>query len=152
MNRAMARFRSRPADLAEDGIVGLILRPSGPAILGISAHALQMLVNAWFVADLGATAIATIAIAYPVTLLVAALDTARGSRRLRMVRGPSARSNRPRRGRRRSRLLARRADGARRHRRDPRRYARVAPAPRRRRGAGERRRALHGALHYRQRR
>ncbi len=74
----MTRPRSRPIDLAEDGIVGLILRLSGPAILGISAHALQMLVNAWFVADLGATAIATIAIAYPVTLLVAALGYGAG--------------------------------------------------------------------------
>ncbi|GJD35402.1 MATE family efflux transporter [Methylobacterium aerolatum] len=69
---------SRPVDLGEDGVAGLILRLSGPAILGISAHALQMLVNAWFVADLGATAIATIAIAYPVTLLVAALGYGAG--------------------------------------------------------------------------
>lgn len=69
---------SRPVDLGQDGVAGLILRLSGPAILGISAHALQMLVNAWFVADLGATAIATIAIAYPVTLLVAALGYGAG--------------------------------------------------------------------------
>ncbi len=69
---------SRPVDLGRDGVAGLILRLSGPAILGISAHALQMLVNAWFVADLGATAIATIAIAYPVTLLVAALGYGAG--------------------------------------------------------------------------
>lgn len=68
----------RPVDLDQDRVVALILRLSGPAILGISAHALQMLVNAWFVADLGATAIATIAIAYPVTLLVAALGYGAG--------------------------------------------------------------------------
>ena len=68
----------RPVDLEGDGVIGLVLRLSGPAILGISAHALQMLVNAWFVADLGATAIATIAIAYPVTLLVAALGYGAG--------------------------------------------------------------------------
>lgn len=68
----------RPADLDQDGVIALVLRLSGPAILGISAHALQMLVNAWFVADLGAAAIATIAIAYPVTLLVAALGYGAG--------------------------------------------------------------------------
>ncbi|QGY03474.1 MATE family efflux transporter [Methylobacterium mesophilicum SR1.6/6] len=68
----------RPADLDRDGVVALVLRLSGPAILGISAHALQMLVNAWFVADLGVAAIATIAIAYPVTLLVAALGYGAG--------------------------------------------------------------------------
>ena len=49
----------RPVDLDQDRVVALVLRLSGPAILGISAHALQMLVNAWFVADLGAAAIAT---------------------------------------------------------------------------------------------
>ena len=69
---------TRPVDLGRDGVVALVLRLSGPAILGISAHALQMLVNAWFVADLGAAAIATIAIAYPVTLLVAALGYGAG--------------------------------------------------------------------------
>ncbi len=68
----------RPVDLDQDRVVGLVLRLSGPAILGISAHALQMLVNAWFVADLGAAAIATIALAYPVTLLVAALGYGAG--------------------------------------------------------------------------
>lgn len=68
----------RPVDLDRDRVVALVLRLSGPAILGISAHALQMLVNAWFVADLGAAAIATIAIAYPVTLLVAALGYGAG--------------------------------------------------------------------------
>jgi putative MATE family efflux protein len=68
----------RPVDLDQDGVIPLVLRLSGPAILGISAHALQMLVNAWFVADLGAAAIATIAIAYPVTLLVAALGYGAG--------------------------------------------------------------------------
>ncbi|UMY16834.1 multidrug transporter [Methylobacterium organophilum] len=62
-----------PLDLGRAPVVPLILRLSGPAILGISAHSLQMLANAWFVADLGAAAIATIGIAYPVTLLVAAL-------------------------------------------------------------------------------
>jgi putative MATE family efflux protein len=67
-----------PVDLDQDRVVALVLRLSGPAILGISAHALQMLVNAWFVADLGAAAIATIAIAYPVTLLVAALGYGAG--------------------------------------------------------------------------
>ncbi|MCJ2056809.1 multidrug transporter [Methylobacterium sp. J-048] len=65
-------------DLDGDRVVTLVLRLSGPAILGISAHALQMLVNAWFVADLGAAAIATIAITYPVTLLVAALGYGAG--------------------------------------------------------------------------
>ncbi|MDP4021014.1 MATE family efflux transporter [Methylobacterium sp. NEAU 140] len=59
-------------------MVALVLRLSGPAILGISAHALQMLANAWFVADLGAEAIATIAVAYPVTLVVAALGYGAG--------------------------------------------------------------------------
>ncbi|MEE7448570.1 hypothetical protein MRF4_12475 [Methylobacterium radiotolerans] len=68
----------RPVDLDQDRVVALVLRLSGPAILGISAHALQMLVNAWFVADLGAAAIATIALAYPVTLLVAALGYGAG--------------------------------------------------------------------------
>ncbi|MET3484225.1 MATE family efflux transporter [Methylobacterium sp. 1973] len=68
----------RPVDLDQDRVVALVLRLSGPAILGISAHALQMLVNAWFAADLGAAAIATIAIAYPVTLLVAALGYGAG--------------------------------------------------------------------------
>jgi putative MATE family efflux protein len=72
------RPRNRPVDLDQDRVVALVLRLSGPAILGISAHALQMLVNAWFVADLGAAAIATIAIAYPVTLLVAALGYGAG--------------------------------------------------------------------------
>ncbi|MDP4005405.1 MATE family efflux transporter [Methylobacterium sp. NEAU K] len=74
----MTRARHRPVDLDQDRVVALVLRLSGPAILGISAHALQMLVNAWFVADLGAAAIATIAIAYPVTLLVAALGYGAG--------------------------------------------------------------------------
>ncbi|MGU3540837.1 MATE family efflux transporter [Methylobacterium sp. A54F] len=70
---------SRPApDLLGAPVIPLILRLSGPAILGISAHSLQMLANAWFVADLGPTAIATIAIAYPVTLLVAALGYGAG--------------------------------------------------------------------------
>jgi len=69
---------TRRVDLDQDRVVALVLRLSGPAILGISAHALQMLVNAWFVADLGAAAIATIAIAYPVTLLVAALGYGAG--------------------------------------------------------------------------
>ncbi|XYD09017.1 hypothetical protein R1A27_29485 [Methylobacterium sp. NMS12] len=36
----------RPVDLDQDRVVALVLRLSGPAILGISAHALQMLVNA----------------------------------------------------------------------------------------------------------
>ncbi|MGH1573585.1 MATE family efflux transporter [Methylobacterium sp. P31] len=74
----MPRPWNRPVDLDHDRVVALVLRLSGPAILGISAHALQMLVNAWFVADLGAAAIATIAIAYPVTLLVAALGYGAG--------------------------------------------------------------------------
>ncbi len=69
---------SRPLALDDARVAVLILRLAGPAILGISAHALQMVVNAWFVADLGATAIATIAIAYPVTLLVAALGYGAG--------------------------------------------------------------------------
>ncbi|MFK5595870.1 MATE family efflux transporter [Methylobacterium sp. HMF5984] len=74
----MTRIGRRPIDLDGDRVVALVLRLSGPAILGISAHSLQMLVNAWFVADLGASAIATIAIAYPVTLLVAALGYGAG--------------------------------------------------------------------------
>ncbi|GJD79191.1 MATE family efflux transporter [Methylobacterium gregans] len=72
------RGAPRPADLARDPVVPLVLRLAGPAILGISAHALQMLANGWFVADLGAAAIATIGIAYPVTLLVAALGYGAG--------------------------------------------------------------------------
>jgi putative MATE family efflux protein len=78
MKWVRARSRGTPVELDGDRVVALILRLSGPAILGISAHALQMLVNAWFVADLGAAAIATIAIAYPVTLLVAALGYGAG--------------------------------------------------------------------------
>ena len=74
----MRRTGRRPVDLGGDRVIALILRLSGPAILGISAHSLQMLVNAWFVADFGTVAIATIAIAYPVTLLVAALGYGAG--------------------------------------------------------------------------
>lgn len=76
--RLPAPRAARPADLARDPVVPLVLRLAGPAILGISAHALQMLANGWFVADLGAAAIATIGIAYPVTLLVAALGYGAG--------------------------------------------------------------------------
>jgi putative MATE family efflux protein len=76
--RLSAPWPARAADLARDPVVPLVLRLAGPAILGISAHALQMLANGWFVADLGATAIATIGIAYPVTLLVAALGYGAG--------------------------------------------------------------------------
>ena len=76
--RMEGRPRRGPVDLDGDQVIALVVRLSGPAILGISAHALQMLVNAWFVADLGAAAIATIAIAYPVTLLVAALGYGAG--------------------------------------------------------------------------
>lgn len=74
----MTRLLRGPVDLGSDPVVTLMLRMSGPAILGISAHASQMLINAWFVADLGAPAIATIAVAYPVTLLVAALGYGAG--------------------------------------------------------------------------
>jgi putative MATE family efflux protein len=64
---------SQPADLADPNLARLIARLAGPAILGISAHSLQMLANALFVAGLGPAAVAAVAIAQSATLVIAAL-------------------------------------------------------------------------------
>ncbi|AWN38113.1 MATE family efflux transporter [Methylobacterium radiodurans] len=95
MRLSAPRGGGRPADLARDPVVPLVLRLAGPAILGISAHALQMLANGWFVADLGAAAIATIGIAYPVTLLVAALGYGAGIAAASVLSRALGRGDRP---------------------------------------------------------
>ena len=59
--------------LADPRLLRLILRLAGPAIIGISAHSLQMAANALFVAGLGQTAVAAVALTQSATLAVAAL-------------------------------------------------------------------------------
>lgn len=61
------------SELADPRLTRLILRLAGPAIIGISAHSLQMAANAVFVAGLGQTAVAAVALTQSATLAVAAL-------------------------------------------------------------------------------
>ena len=60
-------------ELADPRLLRLIARLAGPAILGISVHSLQMAANAIFVADLGSTALAAVALVQSMTLAIAAL-------------------------------------------------------------------------------
>jgi putative MATE family efflux protein len=64
---------SEQPELGDPRLARLIVRLAGPAILGISAHSLQMAVNALFVASLGSAAVAAVALAQSMTLAIAAL-------------------------------------------------------------------------------
>lgn len=68
-----ALAESAAAELGDPRLPRLVLRLAGPAVVGISAHSLQMVANALFVAGLGPAAVASVALVQSMTLAVAAL-------------------------------------------------------------------------------
>ncbi|MCK1546173.1 MATE family efflux transporter [Bradyrhizobium sp. 179] len=65
--------KNRDIDLSDQNLLSLLLRLAIPSVIALSINALQQLLNAIFLASLGARAIAAVSLTMPLIVLVAAV-------------------------------------------------------------------------------